>query len=807
MEDIFVKNAIKGQRLTQKQKNANDKKWYKEQADLLDTQSFSFDNISGGVSSFRKKKVNYDLFNNQLNMADLAYVCQPFGAEGGELPATMTNRDIVSPKIKVLLGMEMKMPFSWKLVAVNEEATTRKEQEEFNRIKNYVTSEIMKPIRLQLEQQLAEQNKGRKLTPQEQEQLQQQIEEELKAQTPDEVKKYMSREHQDPAEVMGQQILEYLILEQGVQEKFNKGFKHSLLGGEDLYHVGIFNGKPGVTTVNTLRFDYDKSEDLEGVEDGEWAVCEYRMSPSTVVAKFGNELSIVDIDKIYSFVDNPGGSITNADFDTNAVEDREAFTVRCLHCTWKSLMKIGFLIYSSIETGKEEMMLVDENYKLNKEAGDISIQWEWIPETHECWKIMSDIYVHGQPVPGQHKDIDNLWEAKLPYYGAACDSMNSIVTSAMDRIKSYQYYYNIILYRIELLMASDKGKILVMNINSIPKSAGIDTKKFLYFMEANKIAFVNPTEEGNRAGVDVTNMVKEVDMSLASDIQKYINVAEYIETKCGAAIGVTKAMEGQIGPTDAVTNTKQNLVQASHIVQPYFELHNIVKGKVLKALLETAKVAYSQNPPKKLPYVLDDMSVKMLTIDEMLLDSSTYGLFISNSGKAEDAKNAIISLSQAAMQNQQIDMLDVVKIIKSDNINEAEEQLALGRQNRQQEMQAMEKAKMEQDKASKQEAIEFEREKMKHEKDMIILKAKEDRETKIQVQAMASMGFDPNKDQDGDGTPDVLEVAKFGVDADIKGRKEDREDAKFEHQKEIDKQNLQNEKKKIEISKQKTNSK
>ena len=38
----------------------------------------------------------------------------------------------------------------------------------------------------------------------------------------------------------------------------------------------------------------------------------------------------------------------------------------------------------------------------------------------------------------------------------------------------------------------------------------------------------------------------------------------------------------------------------------------------------------------------------------------------------------------------------------------------------------------------------------------------------IQKQAMLSMGFDPNKDQDNDGTPDVLEVAKYGVDAEIK---------------------------------------
>ena len=124
------------------------------------------------------------------------------------------------------------------------------------------------------------------------------------------------------------------------------------------------------------------------------------------------------------------------------------------------------------------------------------------------------------------------------------------------------------MYRLELLIASDKGKILVGNINSVPKTAGLDIEKIMYFAESTKFLWLNPNEEGNRGGSDVTNMVKEVDMSLASDIQKYINLAEYIERRCGESVGITKQMEGAIGPNEAVTNTRQNITQSSHIVQP-----------------------------------------------------------------------------------------------------------------------------------------------------------------------------------------------------------------------------------------------
>ena len=55
---------------------------------------------------------------------------------------------------------------------------------------------------------------------------------------------------------------------------------------------------------------------------------------------------------------------------------------------------------------------------------------------------------------------------------------------------------------------------------------------------------------------------------------------------------------------------------------------------------------------------------------------------------------------------------------------------------------------------------------------------------------MMSVGFDTNKDEDGDGEPDVLELYKHGVDADIKARKQTLEEAKFKHQKEYDSKKL-----------------
>jgi hypothetical protein len=59
------------------------------------------------------------------------------------------------------------------------------------------------------------------------------------------------------------------------------------------------------------------------------------------------------------------------------------------------------------------------------------------------------------------------------------------------------------------------------------------------------------------------------------------------------------------------------------------------------------------------------------------------------------------------------------------------------------------------------------------------------------------MGFSMDKDLDKDGEPDVLEVARKGMEAQIKMRKQDLNEQEFEYQKKVDKEKMELEKKKL----------
>lgn len=774
------KMLLQEHRLTRAAKYAKNQKYFRDQLDILDIESTYNTYNQGEVSEYKRRKVNYDLHNNYLNLKDFEYVCKPFGAEAGELPAKMVNRDIVSRKIKALEGMEMKRAFPYKVVATNREATTRKEQEQFGRINQYVIDQILAPIKEQIALKHEEELRGEQLTQERQAQIQQEMQAEFQSQTPDKVKRYMERDHQDPAEVLAQQLLNYITQKEDLKMKFNKGWKHFLLSAYEVYWVGIIKNKPVCKVVNPIRFSFDKNPDEDFIEDGEWAVAEYRMTPSQVVNSF--DLTPTEIDKIYSKAESYAARSEEHSFDFSDsadISDDNEGTIKVIHGNWKGLRRLAFLSYID-QDGIEQEELVDESYELNVEAGDIEITYEWYAESYEGYKIGNDIYTGMREVPGQFRDFDNLDECKLSYKGAVCDDLNSAPTSVMDRLKVFQYYYNIVMYRLELLLASDKGKKIMMNINAIPNSAGIDIKEWQYFFESSPFVWYNPNEEGVEYG-DVNTMAKVLDMSMVSDIQKYIEFAQYLKRECGESVGITEAIEGQIGQYASNSTNQANLQGASNILEPYFALHNMVKKNVLQSMIDVTKVAYSENPPETLAFILDDLSTQLIQVDNELLQSSTVGLYISDSARAEEARETMKQLAHAAMQNQKIEMSDMISIIRQEGVQEAEEALKVSENSRNEREQKLATANSEamaaENEKQHQRAIELKGVDHKNKLEEINVKGKLD----LQKQVVLSAGFNEDKDADNDGQLDVLEIARDGLDANLKVRKQDLEEKKFEH--------------------------
>tara|TARA_Y100001938_G_scaffold141522_1_gene211433 strand:- start:14995 stop:17418 length:2424 start_codon:yes stop_codon:yes gene_type:complete len=761
------------QKLSKHAKKKNDFAWAKAVIDELDRQ-----NTSGydGASDNKRKKVNYDLFNGKLDIKDFEYVCKPYGNAVGEMPAEIRHYDIMSPKLRVLFGEEIKRPFNFKVITTNSEAISEKEREKSRLLEKFILAEVQRRIQKRIQEELNPQEQDAQ-DPEAQQAIQQQAQQIEQEMTPPQIEEYMKRDYLDIKEIQASQILQYLKKKLAIREKFNKGWKHALIAGEEVYWVGVVNGEPEFRTVNPLYFEYDKDPDIDYIQDGQWAKYTMRMTPGSVVDTFGKYMKEKDIAGLYegntvvgsanalgSEVFNYNDEIFTPTFEHEFDESDSTRYIKVVHCEWKSLKKIGFLKYYD-EDGEEQEMIVDETYKFDEKKGDLDLKWEWIPEIWEGTKIGTDLYVNMRPKPNQHRDLDNLHECKLGYYGLTYNNLNSESISMIDRMKPYQYMYNIIMYRLELDLASDRGKKFLADINQIPSSMGMDMDKWLYYFDAMGIAWINPQEEGKRNQQSNFNQWNALDLTMAQSVQQKVQLLEYLEMQCGEVSGVTKQREGQVGPNELVGNTQQAVVQSSHITEELFYLHNSIKGHVLEGLIDNCKMAWSSGKSKKVQYVLDDMSISMLSVDTDNFANASYGVFVADSAKDQELFLTLKQLAHAAVQNQRAELSDLIKVLSTESSAEIKSLLESAEEKRVRQEQEMQQQQMQQQQQIAQMQEQTKQQEMQFDK----YKVDTDNDTKLKIAEMNLMG---KIDQNGNGIPDILEAEKI---------KQQREDSRMKY--------------------------
>jgi len=470
MESQRGTNSPPIQKLSIKQKG---EEWRKQNVDYYiakyDT-TFTY-----GVSKKDKMKICYDLYNSIFDETDFKYVTDPYRVQDG-FPASIQNFNIIKPKIDLLIGEETKRPYSYKVIQVNEEATS-KIQQKYRQLLSNAIVEIAA--------------KGGPEDPVTDEDLQQ----------VEDIAKYLEHDYVDIAEALAYHTLEYLSEKEDIQSKFVHGFKDGLISGMEIHYVGVLNGEPVLERVNPLFFSFDNSPDVQFIEDGDYAVRRLRMSIASVYDRLYDIMDESKLDDLLAkYGNNAHGSKANEfnkivwkSFDTKNVNDEfDTEAIDVYHVTWKSFTKVGFLTYFD-EDGEEQREVVSEEYE-QSEGEDIV--WDWVTEIWEGYRVGDDIYAGIAPIPNQHISIDNPNSQKLPYIGAVYNNDNTRSKSLVEIMKPLQYMYLIIWYRLEVALARDKGRVISMDITQIPKSMGVSTDKWLHYLSSMGVNFFNPYEEG-----------------------------------------------------------------------------------------------------------------------------------------------------------------------------------------------------------------------------------------------------------------------------------------------------------------------
>ena len=720
--------------------------------------------VSGGRQNtqFGELQTYYNLYNSIFDEKDFKRITNPFKVDDG-FPATPQDFNIIRPKIDLLIGEETKRPMNFRVVRTSQEAVSDLMDKEKEMLMQYMMSAIMAKMDPEQQQQFQQQLKSGEIMP------------------PEQIAKYMDSTYKDVVENTAYHTLSYLREKLNIDNEFIKGWKDALISGNEIYYVGVQNDEPYMERVNPLFFSYDKSPDLEFIEDGSWCCRKMRLPVAEVYDRYYNKLDEKDLNKLNEMLTgkpmgdmregdpvDTGGGIQMHIYDNPEFDQKSRYCINVWHCCWKSFKKIFYVTYMD-ETGTPQVQIADESYK--KIGNELSVEPDWIVEVWEGYRAGSDLYFGIQPIEYQHVSIDNPNSQKLPYCGCVYSNTNSKPRSLVSILKPLQYMYIVLWYRLELAIARDKGKVVNMDITQIPKSMNITPERWMHYLSSVGVNFINPYEEGwnvpgREGGKPATfNQITALDLTMSNVISEYIQLMDKIEQLAGTISGITEQRQGAISSSELVGNVERSVVQSSHITEPLFWAHAQCKRHVLNMLLNTAKGAWQQTGKKKLSYIFDNGERAFLDIADKFYYED-MDVFVSDTSKDLENIQKLQQLIQPAMQNG-ASLLEAAEILTNDNFNIIKQKLAAmqkrqeeqAQQQQQAEAQAQQQLQQMQNEAKQQELMLQEAQ-----MDLDRYKIDQDNQTKIAVAQISAYRGTEDKDANDNGVPDVYELGKQAIE-------------------------------------------
>lgn len=756
MEDNLYNSAFPRQKLPLSKKG---KKWQEDCVNYIIGEG----NVTSGGNStsyYGELQTYYNLYNSIFDEKDFKSITNPFKVEDG-FPATPHDFNIIRPKVDLLIGEETKRPLNFRVIRTSQEATSEMQEKEKQMILQYIEAAITAKMSPEEARQFQEQLQSGEIMP------------------PEQIAKYMDKDYKDIVENTAYHSLTYLREKLDLDNEFIKGWKDGLISGREIYYVGVLNAEPYAERVNPICFSYDKSPDLNFIEDGSWCCRKMRMPITEVYDRYYDKLEEKDLDRLEEMIGStPGRNLGDRSpvdmgiqlriYDNPIFEGSGKSLVNVWHCCWKSFKKI-FYVTTTDDAGQPQINIVDETYQ--PVGNEVSIEPDWIIEVWEGYRAGSDLYFGIQPIEYQHVSIDNPNSQKLPYCGAIYSNTNSKPRSLVSILKPLQYMYIVLWYRLELAIARDKGKVVNMDITQIPKSMNISPAKWMHYLSSVGVNFINPYEEGwnipGREGGKPAqfNQITALDLTMSNVIAEYIQLMDKIEELAGTISGITQQREGAVSASEMVGNVERSVVQSSHVTEPLFWVHNQCKRRVLNMLLNTAKGAWEETGKQKLQYIFDNGERAFLDITPKFYYED-MDVFVSDTSKDLENIQKLQQLIQPAMQNG-ASLLEAAEILTNDNFNIIKQKLKDMQtrqeqiQQQQQEAEAQQQQQLQQmQNEAKQQELMLQEAQM----DLQRYQIDQDNQTKIAVAQINAYRGTEELDQDQNGIPDPIEVGKQAIE-------------------------------------------
>lgn len=640
-----------------------------------------------------------------------------------DLPTYLRHYDIVSQVIKTLSGEYQKRPDIFRIKNHSEDATNEYERTKTDMLFKYVDAQIQAEVTRKLLEQGFDPEKQDFGSEEEAAQYEQLLQQAREALTPPEIQEYMNTTWTQAAEIWGQHQLELDKRRFNLKEKEKKEFEDMLISDRCFRHFYITSDGYNQETWNPVQVFFQKSPDIDYIEDGDYVGRTYYLSIPAIIDRFGFKMTKKEIEKLQDITKKEDKTRWNyskgseyvfneyavpfegfqvydtlrktipqfnaetlSDITSGKFFDDKVGLYRITEAYWKTQKKIGKVTYIDPTTGILTKTLVDETFVVPEHFTQIdgsfddsedvdTVVWTWVNEVWKGVKINlkrnnkgEDLYLDIGAVDFQFKGNINPYYAKLPVCGQVFSVRNSKSMSLVDLMKPYQIFYNVAMNQLYQIMEREIGRFIVMDVNMFPDAKDWGGEKTMekFMMVAKELGVVgadtSPQNVKNSLAASAGYLPKEFNMDDSARMISRITLAEKFEQMALRQVGFNEYRLGAFTSEATAGGVASGKESSYAQTESYFTDFTNYLRRCHEMNLNIAQFVQSQNSDISVMNIKSDMSrsyVKMSGIELMLADLHTY---VENS---QELIRQTEMLRTLALENNTTgaDMLDLAEII------------------------------------------------------------------------------------------------------------------------------------------------
>ena len=325
------------------------------------------------------------------------------------------------------------------------------------------------------------------------------------------------------------------------------------------------------------------------------------------------------------------------------------------HVVWRGEAKQGILTYIN-EIGMQTTRIVEEDYQLNKEAGDISIEWAYEPQVYEGYRIghrYASIY------PIKARPIAFNRGGKLPYNGIMEILPYMGKFSIIKLITPYQIMRNIFAYHREMVIAKNKMLILLLPESLIASN----TEDKLYKMAADGVLLVDDDEDSN--GVKM-QQIRMLNASMGDYIRQITDLMEATKLEAREMVDMNMQRYGDIAQSAGAATTQEAITRSSMGMVILVQMFDEFRKHDYNRDLDYCKLAYIDGLDTSYWDALGQR--RFISLDVNSFVASDYSTTVRNDQKELDKLQQLRQWAFSAAQNGDLDM--ALAAISGDNVTQ-----------------------------------------------------------------------------------------------------------------------------------------